>query len=345
MQTPAMEPALVIAAPLVRPPRSRRAVLTLIIVATFVGETLGSFNTSPLAMLVNPAALPFNALIYGAAAIFIHEVVTRRRLGWASWVLLGIAYSALNEGVGAAQWFVPAVSTLPVGYGHALGVNWSWLPALAIFHTVYSMVIPIVFVESCFPAWAGRPWLGRRGFIAVTTILLGVGTLFCLIPLYQPGRLVAFAIVLALGTVAVWLPAMPPPARTVRVAPSLWRLRWAGFGLQVALFAVLYLAPRLLPPVITTVLVVAFGGWLIWRLRTWTTRADWSSRQSVALITGAFGLTLLLSFIPPVFLTGEGLAEIAWFVVLLRLAAYVKKRPLAATRDAVAAESQQYAPV
>jgi len=242
--------------------------------------------------------------------------------------VLGIAYSTLNEGVGAGQWFVPHVSTLPAGYGHALGVNWSWLPALAIFHTVYSMVIPIAIAECCFPALAGRPWLGRKGFSAVIVIILGLGALFCTIKLYQPGRLVAFGIMLVLGIVALWLPQMPPRQRDARPAPGLWALRWAGLGMQVALFVVYYIAPRLVPPVVTTALLIAFAGWLIWRLRTWTARADWSSRQTVALVTGAFGLTLLLSLIPVVFLTGEGLMEIAWFVFLVRLAAYAKTHPL-----------------
>nr|MBA3826805.1 hypothetical protein [Ktedonobacterales bacterium] len=153
-------------------------------------------------------------------------------------------------------------------------------------------------------------------------------TLFCAIKPYQPGRLVAFGIVLGLGLVAVLLRPPPPRQHDARPAPGLWRLRWAGFGMQVALFVIYYLAPRLVPPVVTTGLLCAFAGWLIWRLRTWTARSDWSSRQTVALVTGAFGLTLLLALIPVVFLTGEGVAELAWFVFLLRLAAYTRCHPL-----------------
>jgi hypothetical protein len=306
-----------------RPIRTRRAVITLIILAGLVGETLASFNTTPLAMLSNPILTLGNPVIYGAAALFIREVVLRRRLGWASWILLGIAYSALNEGVGAVQWYVPQVSTLPPTYGHALGVNWSWIPALAIFHTAYSMVIPIRLTEACFPSLTERPWLGRKGFVAVSVITVLLGVLFCFIKAYQPGRLAAFGIMLALGVLAMLLPARPPRVGEVHPAPSLWALRGAGFGMQVLLFAIYYLAPRLVPPFVTVMLLLAFAGWLIWQLRIWTMRTAWTTRHTVALITGAFGVTLLLSLLPPVFITGEGIAEIAWFIFLARLAAYV----------------------
>lgn len=316
---------------LARQPRTWGAAIVLFLLASVIGETIASSNTPPLVIARLPALYVANAVIYGFSALLIRDLIRRRGRGWASWILLGAAYGALNEGVIAAKWFVPAIKGLPPGYGHALGVNWSWALALTLYHTVYSMLIPILLSEALFPGIADRPWLGLKWFRASAIIIVAVAVLFALTPTYQPYRLLALLLMGIYAALALVVPPARPRRRVDRRAPHLWTLRLVGFALQALMFALFYAAPLFFPPLVTAILFVIGAAALIWLLRAWTARADWTMRQTVALMSGAFGVSMLVAFTPAALAVGEPLAELMFLALLIALAWFWRWRARRAT--------------
>jgi drug/metabolite transporter (DMT)-like permease len=67
-------------------------------------------------------------------------------------------------------------------YGHFAGVNWVWATELALFHSVWSITLPIVVVGLVFPGTIGVPFLrsarARWGVLAV--FVATVGAMFVL---------------------------------------------------------------------------------------------------------------------------------------------------------------------
>ncbi len=130
-------------------PRQRLwpAILTLLLLGGLIPETIATSNTPLVAYLANPALLLFLCAFYGCAALLLRDAWRARNLGWASVILLGVSFGAMNEGVIAGTWWkIPAK-----GYTLTGGVNWGWATALTMFHVVYSMVISILVVELLFP--------------------------------------------------------------------------------------------------------------------------------------------------------------------------------------------------
>lgn len=136
----------------------------LAVLGPLIAEVVASSNTPAILF---PVLLPFLILIYGLPTLLIRELWVRCRIGWPGFLMLGAAYSAFNEGVIAATWFKINSENMKVlvftaaEAGRANGVNWAVMLNLTVYHTLWSILIPIVLME----AWArhdrARPWLPR----------------------------------------------------------------------------------------------------------------------------------------------------------------------------------------
>jgi hypothetical protein len=165
----------------VRTQRSVAAAITLFFVAPLLAEyLLGDFPLTWLFLLVMLA--PF----YGGGALLIRELARRTGRGWPTMLLLGAAYTLIEEGFTTQSLFNPDYLHL---HGHFL--SYAWIPALGIgawwtvfmfnVHTFWSMGVSIALVEGLFPARAESPWLGRIGTaVAVVLFIAGgvVGTAY-----------------------------------------------------------------------------------------------------------------------------------------------------------------------
>jgi hypothetical protein len=142
-------------------PKGRgRPVVFLLVASPLIAEVLwGTTTVSQIAGLLAQIGL------YGCGAILIRETAVRWHGGWPSVILLGAAYGAIEEGLLEPTWFTPRLFLHP--YGVAGGVYWTYAVFNIRYHAVFSMGIPILLTEVLFPAWRGRPWLGRAG-LAVT---------------------------------------------------------------------------------------------------------------------------------------------------------------------------------
>ncbi len=147
------------------------AVVTFFL-APVVGEVLSTATPLPGFLL---AWLPL-ALLYGCGALLCRELALRWGTGWVGLLLLGAAYGIIEEGLIVRSFFDPAWRDLgELGiYGRSLGVNWLWTLLLIIFHMAVSIGVTIGIVEMLFPGRKHDRWLGRRGMVASSLILLGI---------------------------------------------------------------------------------------------------------------------------------------------------------------------------
>jgi hypothetical protein len=304
-------------------PRQRLwpAILTLLLLGGLIPETIATSNTPLVAYLADPKLLFFLCAFYGCAALLLRDAWRARNLGWASVILLGISFGAMNEGVIAGTWWkIPAK-----GYTLTSGVNWGWATALTIFHVVYSMVISILVVELLFPRVANQPWLRRRGTIIAATVL-GLTQLLGLFARdFQPNRSLALAFALLLIPIAFLLPCARPRPLDPQPTPGLWRLRISGFCAALFYFILIYFVPGAwAPPALVIVgLLTGYFALCLWRLRVWTGRAGWGRRQELALITGALTLNLVVVSLQP---GGESFMTVPFFVLLVWLAFRERRR-------------------
>ena len=148
------------------------AVATFLL-APVIGEVLSTATPLP-GFLV--AWLPL-ALLYGCGALLCRELAVRWGTGWVGLLLLGAAYGIIEEGLIVRSFFDPAWRDLgELGiYGRSLGVNWVWTLLLIIFHMAVSIGVTIGIVEMLFPDRKLDRWLGLRGVVISSLILLGVG--------------------------------------------------------------------------------------------------------------------------------------------------------------------------
>ena len=151
--------------------------------------------SSQLTLLVISPLLFFGLLLanlglYGSGVILIREAMIRWKKGWASVFLLGLAYGIVEEGLALWTLFNPLAQ--PVGvlgfYGHWLGVNWVWTVGLLIFHSVYSIGLPIFLFGLVFPDLKSKSLVSGTGItFSILGLIIDCFALFVLESvIYQP---------------------------------------------------------------------------------------------------------------------------------------------------------------
>ena len=222
--------------------------LCLLILSPGIPEYLsGSSNMSIL--VLNPPVffllLAANLALYGPGVILIREAKIRWNKGWASVFLMGAAYGIVEEGLALRTLFNPAssvVGNLGV-YGHWLGVNWVWTVGLVIFHSVFSIGLPIFIFGLAFPDLKSKSLVSTKG-IQISILALAIDcVLLSILVNYWPAEigslLLLSSIVVALLVVAA--KKLPPDfLKSVRAEPR-WRSR-AFFLLGAAFFPIWLLA-------------------------------------------------------------------------------------------------------
>src|SRR5437870_10218915 len=156
--------------------------LFLLLLTPGIPEYLSASSQITL-LVINPPLffllLAANIGLYGSGVILIREAMIRWKKGWASVFLLGVAYGIVEEGLDLWTLFYSKAG--PVGnlgfYGHWLGVNWVWTVGLLIFHSVYSIGLPIFLFGLVFPELKTKSLVsGRR--LAATALCLIADSIF-----------------------------------------------------------------------------------------------------------------------------------------------------------------------
>ncbi|MEV5895090.1 hypothetical protein [Nonomuraea fuscirosea] len=283
-----------------RPKGGRRAALLLVVITPLIAElTLGNPPLSQIWLML--LWIP----IYGAGTVLIRELVRRRRGGWPSILLLGLAYGIVEEGL-----VLQALSS-PTMYGVAgwaprfLGLNTAYTELNLPYHAVFSVALPILLTDLTFPALRDRPYLRRTGLIVAGVVFVLGGLLLRLTvatsidPGYQaPAAMLAGCVIavvlLAVVALRVLAPA-PSPAPTGPAAPSPWAA--AGFGLLAGFGYLALLFPFggaaqpafthgawVAAPMLGAAVLAALTWWLV---RRWTAGSGWTDRHHLCLAGGA----------------------------------------------------------
>src|SRR5438067_2984259 len=162
-------------------------ILFLLLLTPGIPEYLSASSQITL-LVINPPLffllLAANIGLYGSGVILIREAMIRWKKGWASVFLLGVAYGIVEEGL--ALWTLFYSNAGPVGnlgfYGHWLGVNWVWTMGLVIFHSVYSIGLPISLFGLAFPKLKSKSLVsGLRVKATLATLITVSIALFTLV--------------------------------------------------------------------------------------------------------------------------------------------------------------------
>ena len=154
--------------------RNIGAAIALIFVAPLVAEYL--LGDLPLTLL--PALLML-APFYGGGALTIRELARRNGRGWPTMLLLGAAYTLLEEGFATQSLFNRNylgmnLHLLDHAWMPAFGISAWWTLFMFNLHTFWSIGVSIALVEGLTPASAQKPWLGKVGD-SIVFLLFGIG--------------------------------------------------------------------------------------------------------------------------------------------------------------------------
>lgn len=154
--------------------RTRRIVsaVLLTVLAPIEAEfLLGDFTIKSLGLVL--VLLP----LYGCGALLIREVARRTNRGWPSILLLGAAYSLLEEGFLTQSLFNPnymGQRLLDYGYVPALGTSLNWSVFVLSIHVVWSIATPVLIAEGVAADQRTLSWLKTPGLV-ITTLLFVIG--------------------------------------------------------------------------------------------------------------------------------------------------------------------------
>jgi hypothetical protein len=305
-----------------------------------IGELLS--GSSPPVEFFSPFGLTILCVLYGGGALLVRELARRWGGGWRTAVILGAAYGAIEEGLMVKSWFDPNWMDLGLlgTYGRALGVNWVWAAGLTLYHTAYSIGIPILLTTLIFPAQRSAPWLNRRGIIALGALFIAdvlVGYLW-LTP-YRPPAL-AYLLTL-IGTALLLLlarrTARREPSADARPLGSPWRRALLGFGWGILLFFLLWALPGMGLPVPVVLASFALFAWGSLALGARLERRGVFSAPMhlLALASGALTFLILLAPLQELDKTrvdntaGMSLVGLAAAVFLVWIGLRLRRKPVA----------------
>jgi len=189
--------------------QAKRAALFLLLATGALAEVL-SENVQLLTYL-QPLPFFLVTVTYGVPVLLIRELAVARGLNALGLVLLGLAYGFLNEGVVAKTLTQPSGSPLDdfVGYGQIGALQSGWTIFIVFWHSLHSVLYPILISGWLFPGAAGQRWFasGRARWLLYVLViaLTGLYSLYFLNPVRNEfGTFVLYAVV-TLGLVAIAL--------------------------------------------------------------------------------------------------------------------------------------------
>lgn len=305
----------------------------LFLLAALVGEyLLGNIS------IVDIGGLLILAPMYGGGAILIREAARRTGRGWPTMLVLGLAYGLIQAGlIDQGLFEPPELEGVPLGsaaatFVPALGFSVSDLLVFVVGHAVWSIGIPIAFVETLVPERRTTPWLGRVG-LTVAGVLYLAGSLAILSDARSPATAPQFIGVAVVSALLVWLAfAIGRRPRPMIERPGPRRPRLLGLEAFVASF--LFGFSESWPGVAVSVLVAAAMCWVVSRL---SRRPGWGDVHRLALAGGGllhhavigFSLTQLYGREGAIHVIGNTIFALGAVILLLVAVWSVRRRAAA----------------
>lgn len=277
--------------------------MTLLLLSPLLGELVSAHQT--LFQFINPIAFVLTALPYGFGALICRELTVRWGKGWASLVLLGIAYGLYEEAVVARSFWDPDWAELGAlrDYTYWRGVTWTYAEVLIHFHLTISIVSSVALAHILHPEHRHESWLSNRGLaICFVGLALWTPALVVINPFMPPigGFALAWLAILGLGILAWRLPAQIfPPSQGTATRP-VWYGVVGAVNMTVVFVAVFMLPeadPGWLPSWPVTFIFVALvdlgAFWLVLR---WSGNGTaWDDRHRLALVSGLLAFFIVMN--------------------------------------------------
>ncbi|MGP8076754.1 MAG: hypothetical protein ACLP8Y_08545 [Thermoplasmata archaeon] len=281
----------------------------LLLLAPSIPELLTG-STPITELVVNPigfvVGFTLDIALYGAGALLIREFAVQFQKSWASILLLGAAYGIAEEGFEVHTFFLP--SGPPVNalgsYGHLFGVNWVWALALTVFHSTYSIALPILLTCLWFPQVKNARWLGRRTITILAGVFVGEVVIFGSLVGHGPTPAVlAFfvAVVALLVALALWAPryllSVRPGSRTVspRALGLLGAVEFAAYSLVLV-----FSTTRAIPAVGAAIFLVLANAATLYLVLRWVGTEDLERSEfyfAAGMMSALFVWDVLIEFI------------------------------------------------
>jgi hypothetical protein len=178
----------------------------LFFLSPVLGELVSSYQ-SPL-QFINPLSFLITIFPYGCGALLVRELLVRRRKGWISLVLLGLAFGLFFEGIVTRVIFNPGWQDLGAlaTYTHLHGFNWTLAVGIVHFQATISIICAILLAEMLFPDRRHESWVSMRALVRCAVVLPGwtlvIGAFVSYMP-PLPGALALIGVVGALIALAL----------------------------------------------------------------------------------------------------------------------------------------------
>lgn len=198
----------------------------LYFLSTFIAEFLTG-NTPP-GLVLTPVIVPLS-LLYGLGANLVRSAAAHWKKDFACVLLLGAVFAIINEAIISHGFFDPqfyAVKQMGLeGFGKAGGINIFWALGISVFHTAFSIAIPILITEALFGKDRGLP--GTTSSLLCLMLFIADILFFCHVLKAYPPEPGAWACVLALMCALLLLArvvprSVAPPAPVSRRNPLLF---------------------------------------------------------------------------------------------------------------------------
>lgn len=190
---------------------------------------IGVLLLDPVQLVISVAGL---LALYGGGVLLVREAWVRWGRGWGSVLLLGAAYGILEEGVAVHTFFAPSSGVVHAlgSFGHWAGVNWVWAVGLTVFHSLYSITLPILLVDLYLPESHGRRLVQRRGLLLILGAYVAVVGLFAAVTPFGPSPALLLGTLAVAGVLVVAAYRLPPGA----LRPARHASTSTPFGLALA---------------------------------------------------------------------------------------------------------------
>jgi hypothetical protein len=277
----------------------------------FLATALGLVTLSPLfaeyllgnMTVTEIVGFPFLMGVYGCAALGIRETARCTGRGWPTIIILSAAFGLAMPGLIDQSLFNPhfdgwqfqEITPVP-----ALGISAYNSLGFVVGHIIWSMGVPIAFVEALASRTGHRPWLGRRG-LALTAVgfLSGAVVIFRdLLRLERftasPAQLAGVAVTVVLLIVSAFLLFPGRGAVTVSGGRPAPRPGWAEAGSFVMSSLFIIRPENWTGGVLGGLALLAVAAIVVVR---WSRRPGWGPRHRLALASGAGWTYVWLGFL------------------------------------------------
>ncbi len=133
-----------------------KAIVTLSLLSPVLAELLS--GSSPALKFFLPWYFLLQWVSYGIPVLIMRELAVKWKLGISGIFILGLGYGIFNEGIITQTFFLKQASFFPF-YGYYFGMHLAWVPFAAVWHSLHSILYPILLTYFLYPEVSKERWL------------------------------------------------------------------------------------------------------------------------------------------------------------------------------------------